>query len=211
MRSVVLFLWMALLFGGCETGTKYEKNATSTATPTPQIEEEEIIDNLIGEEEDGDEEKNDYEEVEEASDSTFREEGYFDEPVHFEGGVMSEGLNIKNIRKGRHHDYLRLVFDVSKVLAYTDSMEEGDVDEVGYYNATYHPEERLLTVVINGYKSFTAPFPTFSKSEIVKKIYLVEYPHDRGYKFNIELREGAEVKVFDLKKPARMVFDIKAI
>jgi len=90
-------------------------------------------------------------------------------------------------------------------------MEEKSVYSVGTYSARYNPAKKLISVVINGYRSFTAPLPSFSRESMIEKIYFEKYQDESGYKFHIKLKKSTEVKVFDLKSPARMVFDIKSI
>jgi hypothetical protein len=200
MKQMVLFLVAVFFLVGCETGTKYKKNETTptidSSTEERQVEESSIIDLIDGQEP--------------------VEEKYFNEDEvsyisqQFEGGVVSDGLNIKSIREGRHSNYERLVFDVQS--ASVDGQMEGKkVNEVGYYSATYDPNQKLISVVINGYKNFTASFPHFSRESIIEKMYFEGYRDDSAYKFYIKLKKNTEVKIFDLKSPARMVFDIKSI
>jgi len=194
MKKIVLSLFLLLFFTACETGTKYKESDKSTGKVEHIKVADKTISELIGTTEVDDSIKDEVSEIK-----------------HFEGGVMSDGLNIKAIRKGMHSDYLRLVFDVSKELGYTDTIEGESVSEVGYYNANYNSEQKVISVVLNGYRKFSAPLPQFSSNSIIEKIYFDHYPDDSGYKFYIKLRKSTDVKIFDLKNPARMVFDIRAI
>ena len=203
MKQVVLFLGVLVFFVACETGTKYKKNPVS-----------ESIDNFT--------ENSSI--VELINDNEPIESSYYDANAHlavdevavpsvsqqFVGGIISDGLNVKRIRKGRHRNYERLVFDIQGWSAY-GSMEEKKINNVGDYRATYNASRKLITVMLNGYKGFTAPLPSFSRESVIEKIYFDTYKDDSGYKFHIKLKESTEVKVFDLKSPARMVFDIKSI
>jgi hypothetical protein len=39
-------------------------------------------------------------------------------------------------------------------------------------------------------------------------MYFENYPDEDAYKFHIQLREDATVKVFDMENPAKLVVDI---
>ena len=125
----------------------------------------------------------------------------------FEGGVVNDGLNVKLIRKGNYNSYLRLVFDT---YVWLDGGSH-PATSVGHYRVNYNPITKVITVVIEGYRAFSAPFPRFSVESIVEKIYFDDHLDDSGYTFHIKLRDSAEVNVFDLKSPARLVFDIKKL
>jgi len=204
MKKMVLFLGVVFIFVACETGTKYKKDAT-TESINRSNESTSIVDLLDGEDESM---------IEDGFDEDLHPIVYEEENLYssqqFSGGTMSDGLNVKNIRKGSHRNYERLVFDVATWSAY-GSMEEKRVDSVGSYSASYNPAKKLISVVIHGYRSFTAPLPSFSRESMIEKIYFEKYQDDSGYKFHIKLKKSTEVKVFDLKSPARMVFDIKSI
>ena len=79
---------------------------------------------------------------------------------------------------------------------------------VGSYNFNYSPEKLLITATVDGYRAFSAKLPKFSRDSLVEEMYFDEHLNDNGYKFHIKLRYDAEVKVFSLKNPARIVVDI---
>jgi len=132
------------------------------------------------------------------------------EPKVFEGGYLSDGLDIAKIRQSKNGDAVRLVFDT-----YKQSSKSGSLGvpskKVGSYSFVYYPEKYLITAIVGGYRAFSAPLPKFPSSSIVEKIYMDEYLDDSGYKFHIKLKEDADVKVFDLQNPARIVVDIKSL
>ena len=135
----------------------------------------------------------------------YKEEAF--EPQVFEGGYLSDGLDMAKIRQSKEGGVLRLVFDTHQ-----RSLESGSLgvssDKVGSYSFVYYPEKYLITAIVGGYRAFSASLPKFSSSSIVEKIYMDEYLDDSGYKFHIKLKEDAKVKVFDLQNPARIVVDI---
>ncbi|MBU1668833.1 hypothetical protein KKC13_10490 [bacterium] len=201
MKKIVLTLFVALLFTACETGVRYDQNSTNTTV----AHDNGIVD-LIDEK------------------PSFEDEG-FDTDLHpivlekeslsvadatvqtFEGGVIGDGLNVKSIREGNHDSYMRLVFDT---YMWSDGSSK-PANNVGHYKVNYYPSKKVITVVISGYRAFSAAFPKFSSVSIVEKIYFDKYLDDSGYTFHIKLRDAAKVRVFDLKSPARLVFDIKKL
>jgi hypothetical protein len=212
MKKIGLLLVSVWLFLGCETGTRYDKNATIKELPTQSSSglvkrtSNEDIEGLLRD-------RGEYE----------LEEEIFDEDVHpivmeedevlltednepqssFSGGKIQDGLEVKSIREGKHDDYVRLVFDVYS--------NDKSASSVGNYTVNYMANRDDIEVVLNGYRKFSAPLPSFSLNSDIEQIYFDKYLDDSAYKFHIKLRSKAKVRVFDLKDPARLVFDIKAI
>lgn len=199
MKKIVLTVLLPFLFTACETGIKPDSNSTKTAQNNG-------ITALIAEESSLEED-----EIDGDFSSIVLEKqnsSIVDARVQtFEGGVMSDGLNLKFMREGNHGDYLRLVFDT---YAWLDGNSQ-PATSVGHYTANYNPASGVITVVIQGYRAFSAPFPDFASKSIVEKIYLGEYLDDSGYKFHIKLRDFVKIRVFNLKSPARLIIDIKKI
>ena len=135
----------------------------------------------------------------------YKEEAF--KPQVFEGGYLSDGLDIAKIRQSQDGDVLRLVFDTYKVSTKSGTLGVPS-KRVGSYSFVYYPEKYLITAIVGGYRAFSASLPKFSSSSIVEKIYMDKYLDDSGYKFHIKLRDDAKVKVFDLQNPARIVVDI---
>jgi len=179
MRNM-MWLWI-VLFGlmGCETGYKGEQNATTS------------------------------EGMAEAQSQSAKPQ-YTEDPLplqKFEGGYINDGLNIKNIRISQGEDKVRMVFDHDY---WENSDKKGQkVKRVGVYTFVYSPEKRLITATIEGYRSFTADFPEFSKNSLIEKMYMDKYLDDSGYRFYIKLRDDVKINVFDLENPARIVLDIE--
>ena len=128
---------------------------------------------------------------------------------HFQGGVVTDGLNVKAVRVGRHATYTRLVFDIDKWIDV--NAHGGTVKTVGSYGVDYNSEKKTIEVTIDGYRGFSAKFPTFSKKSSIEKIYFNEYLDDSGFKFTIKLRDTSNIKVYDYKNPARLIIDIKPL
>ncbi|CAA6809312.1 MAG: Unknown protein [uncultured Sulfurovum sp.] len=201
MKKSSLLLIFSLLFLGCETGTRYDKNATTQKVPRDEPQSGMVsrsIEDLL-------EDRVDRRTFDEDEDRAFIEES---EPIKeviktFSNSVSLNGLNVEQIREGIHDDYIRLVFDISK--------GSKPAYAVGSYDAKHNVIKKEIEVTLHGYKSFSAPLPSFSSSSEIEQIHFEQYPEDRGFKFYIQLRKEADVRIFDLKNPARLVFDIKAI
>jgi hypothetical protein len=206
---MMLFLtaFSTAFFGGCETGTRYDKNETIKKIPKHEAqsglverddiealldEEGEIEDEIVEQRSwiDVDTDVDEVEDVEEVVSS-------------FSNSVVTNRLDVMKIREGRHEAYLRLVFDV-----YANGQA---AKKVGQYDAKYIRSQRDIVVILHGYQKFSAPLPSFSHNSVIEQIYFEQYPANQGFKFHIKLREEAKVRIFDLDNPARLVFDIKAI
>ncbi|HHD82281.1 MAG TPA: hypothetical protein ENK82_02440 [Campylobacterales bacterium] len=203
MKSILLFI-VLLFLTACETGTKYETNRTKSQLddllPSGVVDRKEPndkIEALIEE----DEELSQFDE--EIHTRVLEEDRVVASKTNFSAGKIQDGLDIKEIREGKHEDYVRLVFDI---------YEKGvPADQAGYYNAKYYPNKDEIEVVITGYRKFSASLPSFSETSPIEQIYFGTYRDDSGFKFHIKLRHKSKVRVFDLKQPARLVFDIKPI
>jgi hypothetical protein len=126
---------------------------------------------------------------------------------HFQGGIVTDGLNVKAVRVGRHETYTRLVFDIDKWIDVNE--HGGTVKTVGSYGVDYDSTKNTIVVVMDGYRGFSAKFPTFSKQSSIEKIYFNEYLDDSGFKFTIKLRGTSTIKVYDYKNPARFIIDVR--
>jgi len=195
-------LLLMLSFIGCETGTRYDKNETIKTAPKHEVQSGVVnhsdIKNLVK-----DIELDEEDELGEHQSWIDREvtETKNEEENRVSHRVIRNSLDVVKIREGRHEGYFRLVFDV---------YEHGKpAKEVGEYNAKYSTRERDISVILYGYQKFTAALPSFPLESIIEQIYFEQYPTNQGFKFHIKLREESRVKIFALKNPARLVFDIK--
>jgi len=129
----------------------------------------------------------------------------------FDGGIASEGLDLGMIRLGKHGNTERLVFDSYK----QDNKSETPsvhATHSGKYHFIYAPQKKLIVATINGYKGFSAlsgnKIRRFDKSDTIDSVRLLKTPHKNSYKFVIILKRPADINVFDLTHPARIVVDI---
>jgi hypothetical protein len=187
MKNMFLSLSILIFLVACETGYKVEKNTI--------VEEEENISSAI---------------IKKTPKAKYIEQ--LKEPtkavdINFTGGKVSDRLDIGTIRVSHEKNSIRLVFDSYKWNLTSEYLGE-KVDNTGSYHFNYSPKKSLITATVDGYRGFSAKLPTFDKNSIIEEMSMNEYLDDSGYKFHIKLRYDAEVKVFDLKNPARIVLDI---
>jgi len=207
VMMLFLVVFSTAFFGGCETGTRYDKN-TSIKTPPKQeaqsgLVNREDIEALLDEEGEIEDEL-----VDQRSwidvDTDVDEVEDVDEVVSsFSNSVVTNSLDVIKIREGKHEGYLRLVFDI-----YANGKL---AKKVGQYDAKYIRSKKDIVVILHGYQKFSAPLPSFPHNSVIEQIYFEQYPAKQGFKFHIKLREDAKVRIFDLENPARLVFDIKPI
>lgn len=206
MKKNILLLFSMLFLVACETGTRYDKNATVQKVPKEEtlsgVVKHNDFESLLGDEA-ADEEPLD--DVKAWIDPEVKAELDEDkEEVHsFSNREVVEGLEVRAIRTGKHDGYMRLVLDIYN--------HQNIAKEVGHYDANYYPSRDEISVTLHDYQKFSASFPSFSRDAIIESIHFDQYPKDRGFKFHIKLRQNAKVKIFALKNPARLVLDIKAI
>jgi len=200
MKTITLFLMVLFFFSACETGTKYEKN-TTMAKVNAEEEDSVFVDRRIKDLID-EEEKVTVEDIE-YSDEPIEEEVTHSDLQSFSGGVHTSGFDVRQIREGRHGDYVRLVFDIYE--------KSQPAKSLGAYKAQYSASRDEIAVLLNGYQKFSAPLPSFSLSSPIEQIYFKTSVEKESYKFHIKLRQKAKVRVFALDNPARLVIDIKPI
>ncbi len=183
MKNIVFLFTILFAFTACETGYKGDTRAVEDGDS--MLESKSSLDNY---------EFNPH----------YTEE---DLPVvKFEGGHINDGLDLGMIRVSQTPETIRMVMDSYHR---DDNGKKADkVNRVGVYTFVYHPEKRLISATINGYRAFTADLPDFPNDSLVEKMYMDKYLDDSGYRFHIKLREDVKVKVFDLENPGRIVIDI---
>ena len=208
MRTTILFLMILSLFTACETGETYEKNTThKKVVLTDRVSgvSQNIDDLVLNDKELEDDDALIVDPV--------PDKAYIDDEEDVENSVENDvfeseeptinGLDVHNIRVGKHNSYIRVVLDI-----YEDSHK---ATSVGSYNAKYYPNRDDIRVTLNGYSKFSASLPSFSESSIIKEIVLLDNKIKNSYRLSIKLREEAKVRIFDLKNPARLAFDIKPL
>lgn len=116
----------------------------------------------------------------------------------------SQGLDIANIRISNSLERTRVVFD-----SYDSGVK---ASSSGSYTYTYNPSQKNIILTLKGYSNISAlgssKVRTYPHSSLVKKIS-VDNGKDTGDIVGIiTLRENADIKIFDIKEPGRIVVDI---
>jgi len=206
---MLFIIWMVFLLG-CETGTRYDKNATKQSVPKNEPQSAVIEHNNLEALFDDKEEKEALYKDESIDAKSWidpeviKEDRSLDEWVNsFSNTVVKNGLEVIKIREGKHEGYIRLVFDV-----YDNGQP---AKSIGRYDAKHLNSEKDISIILHAYQKFSASLPSFSHESVIEQIYLEQYLKNKGLKFHIKLRQNAKVKIFELKNPARLVFDIKPI
>ena len=202
MKKNIVLIILMVFFLGCETGTRYDKNASIKTPPKTELPSGMVdradIEALLDDKEDRNPFKNErsYIDRDEIVESPT-------EVSSFSDAVVQNGLDVVRIREGKHEGYIRLVFDM-----YDGSKP---AKTVGRYDAKYDSAKKDISVILHGYQNFSAPLPSFPYYSVIEQIHFDQYPKNKGFKFHIKLRENAKVKIFTLPNPARLIFDIKPI
>ena len=130
---------------------------------------------------------------------------YFDEKFSVQGGEITDGKNLGDIRWGRHADFERLVLDIHKSLDF----QKGPAAEVPcYFTVKYEYYPYRLTVELNGIRSREAEFGDLICSQYIERTYSLPYLDDSGIMFSIALNKPVKIEVFELHSPGRIVIDI---
>ena len=130
----------------------------------------------------------------------------------FSGGLPINGLDIGMVRLGQGSTYTRLIFDSYKWEGYAQIPVQ-KVPDSGTYIFTYEPKYKRITAILDGYQAFSALVGNhddlYHDNDMVKTIHIDEYLDRSGYKFTIELKQEADVNIFELHNPARIIIDMR--
>jgi hypothetical protein len=107
-------------------------------------------------------------------------------------------LEVTNVRWSQHNGFERLVFDISA---------DGDND-VGICKIEPDTDSTMyINGELIGYSSFVPYLPTFSSSQIIKDMKVVENSNG-NFDFTIKFNVPVAYKAFALKNPPRIVIDL---
>jgi len=133
---------------------------------------------------------------------------YTKEPVSVQGGEITDGRDLRNIRWGKHPEFERIVLDIYKGAYY----DKGPVVPVPcYFVVEYEYYPFRFTVTLNGIRARNAEYRSFPESSIIEETYLIPYLDDSGIKFAIALGGPVEFEVFELHNPGRIVIDLREL
>ena len=137
--------------------------------------------------------------------SNFKEYQYISKPAVIQGGEITDGKDLRNIRWGKHPYFERIVLDIYEG-AYGEKGPPASVP--CRFNIKYEYYPFHFTITLMGIRSRTAEFSTFKNSKMIKDIYQLPMLDDSGIKFAVSLKQPVKFEVFELYDPARIVLDI---
>lgn len=119
--------------------------------------------------------------------------------ITVEGGEITDGKIVKDIRTGKHGDYERIVIEFNN-------------DEViPRYIAKYYRYPESVIFQLGGTRRFEADFPDEKQSDLIDKFYYIITLDDCEHRFGVIFKNPVEFKVSEFKEPARIVVDIKEV
>lgn len=129
----------------------------------------------------------------------------------FSGGSVVNGLDIGMVRLGQSSRYTRLIFDTYNWEGYAQ-LPVKKAPHSGTYIFTYEPKHKRITAILDGYQAFSALVgdheDLYEGNTMVRTIHLDEYLDKSGFKFTIELKQEAHIRVYELHNPARIIIDM---
>ncbi len=128
------------------------------------------------------------------------------------GGVISDGLDLSNVRIGEHAGYTRIVFDVQYWEHHGDGTGVTPSDTPGYYRFTLE-KNHTIEARLSGFRSRSADVTLSEYSKRVQSIEVLggqAYADDSAIFYKIHLRGPVILKAFHLYNPARIVLDISS-
>ena len=129
----------------------------------------------------------------------------------FSGGSVVDGLDIGMVRLGQSTRYTRLIFDSYQWEGYAQ-LPIRRVQDSGTYIFTYEPKYKRITAILDGYQAFSALVgdheDLYEGNNMVRTIHLDEYLDKSGFKFTIELKQEANIRVYEIHNPARIIIDM---
>ena len=128
---------------------------------------------------------------------------------YFHGGKIAKDLDVRAIRWSTHEGYERVVLDVYIWHGVFGNKPYQETSKTGLYQIGKDEKGSLhLDGEIVGFRAFSAKTPSFSKSKLIEKMQVIPNEENSFY-FTLTLKKPASYKVFTLKKPARIVIDMK--
>ena len=139
---------------------------------------------------------------------TDQEEVYLCQPAVIQGGTVTDGKDLRNIRWGRHEEFERFVLDI----------HHGTYEEAGppaekpcWFEVEYQLYPPRFVITLMGVRARRAEYARPDGSCLIRDIYSLPFLDDSGLQFALELKQPVKFEVFELEDPARIVLDIKPL
>ncbi len=128
---------------------------------------------------------------------------------YFHGGKVAESLDVRAVRWHKHEGYERVVLDVYTWHGVFDDTPYQKTSKTGLYQIGKEKKNSLhLDGEIMGYRAFSARIPSFTKSKFVSKMQVIPN-EENSFFFTLTLKKPVSYKVFTLKRPSRIIIDLK--
>jgi hypothetical protein len=130
----------------------------------------------------------------------------------FEGGEITDGLDVKEMKYASHGKYERIILYIYKWGGHDKPEGTEPVDVPGHFKISSGKNNENLDVQLGGYRAFTAKLPRFEKSNLIRDITLPtgeKIVTGNGFSFVIGFKIPVKFEVFELHSPARIVIDFK--
>ena len=124
------------------------------------------------------------------------------------GGVISDGLDLADIKIAKHQEYTRVVFYTNFWEGHTKANTPADT--AGGYKFVLSEDKMSIDVELSGYRSATVKNIVLVDSiKSIKALKGEEYADDSSIFYRIDLsKKASKIDVFTLTNPARIVLDI---
>lgn len=126
------------------------------------------------------------------------------------GGSISDGLDVGEIRQGRHSGFERLVFDVTywegagKAAGQTASSP-------GHFRIQPLVAGQDYIIELGGFRALSASLPRFAETSRIVSLSRRKgeaFEDDSTLSLRLEIRPGLCYRAFTLQNPARIVVDV---
>jgi len=125
------------------------------------------------------------------------------------GGTITDGLQVSNIRIGVHQNFTRIVFDVD-FWEGAENYHTKKPSNTGFHIIKIDKNHHIL-IELSGYRANkvdTIDIPKYTNITSINVLKGEEYADDSSIFYSIQLKHNANIKVFSLLNPTRLVVDI---
>lgn len=126
------------------------------------------------------------------------------------GGSVTDGLDVSEIRQGRHPDFDRLVLDVTWWEG-AGSEAGQPAESAGHFHIEPVTVGKEYVIELGGFRAFGAALPEFSDASRILSLVRQKgeaYEDDSTISLLFQIRPGFCYRAFSLDSPARIVIDV---
>jgi hypothetical protein len=126
------------------------------------------------------------------------------------GDRAISGILVKDIRRALNPGYERVVLDLQGL----ENGEPSELPRAPYFQLAVNAEENRMVMTLWGQPKLgfnsKKVISAFKSSKIIKNVVLLPRIEDDSWTFVFEVAPHANVEVFELNKPVRLILDIQA-